>query len=119
MGNPGQPSQKLRMNSWYLTLAGKPIVSVMGEMHYSCYPREQWEDTLLKMKANGINIVAAYVFWIHHEELEGQSFNIAITALKADYEMFFDLDPVQVKTGKAEVHQFNVVPEYRISFELE
>ena len=72
MGNPGPAGQEFKVNSWYMTLAGKPIVPVMGEMHYSRYPREQWEDALLKMKANGINIVAAYVFWIHHEELEGQ-----------------------------------------------
>lgn len=72
MGNPGQVGQELRVNSWYMTLAGKPIVPVMGEMHFSRYPREQWEDALLKMKANGINIVATYIFWIHHEELEGQ-----------------------------------------------
>ena len=26
----------------------------------------------LKMKADGINIIATYVFWIHHEEVEGQ-----------------------------------------------
>ena len=24
------------------------------------------------MKANGINIIATYVFWIHHEEIEGE-----------------------------------------------
>lgn len=72
MGNPGPAGHEFRVNSWYMTLAGKPIVPVMGEMHYSRYPREQWEDALLKMKANGINIIATYVFWIHHEELEGQ-----------------------------------------------
>jgi len=51
-------------------------------------------------------------------QLEGQTFDISITPLKADYEMFFDLDPAQVKTGKAEIHQFTVVPEYKISFEI-
>ena len=24
------------------------------------------------MKAGGVDIVATYVFWIHHEEIEGQ-----------------------------------------------
>lgn len=51
-------------------------------------------------------------------QLEGQSFDISITPLKADYEMFFDLDPAQVKTGKAEINQLKVVPEYKISFEV-
>lgn len=52
------------------------------------------------------------------DQLEGQSFDILISPLKANYEMYFDLDPVQIKTGKTEIHQFNVVPEYKISFEV-
>ena len=43
----------------------------MGEIHYARYSRDRWEDAILKMKANGINIIATYVFWIHHEETEG------------------------------------------------
>jgi beta-galactosidase len=44
----------------------------MGEFHYSRYPAAEWRDELLKMKAGGLDIVATYVFWIHHEETEGQ-----------------------------------------------
>jgi len=55
-----------------LTLDGKPWLPVMGEFHFSRYPREQWEDEILKMKAAGVNIVATYVIWIHHEEIKGQ-----------------------------------------------
>lgn len=72
MGNPGPEGKKLEVNNRYLTLDGKPILPVMGEVHYSRIPRDQWEDVLLKMKAAGINIVASYVIWIHHEEIEGQ-----------------------------------------------
>ena len=72
MGNPGPEGQEIRVNNQYLTLSGKPVIPVMGEIHYSRYPKEQWEDVILKMKANGINIIACYVFWIHHEEIEGQ-----------------------------------------------
>lgn len=60
------------LNSRYLTLDGKPWLPVMGEFHFSRYPRSEWEDEILKMKAAGVNIVAAYVIWIHHEEIEGQ-----------------------------------------------
>ena len=56
----------------YLTLDDKPWLPVMGEFHYSRYPQEYWEEELLKMKAGGVQIVATYVFWIHHEEIEGQ-----------------------------------------------
>ncbi|MDB5326436.1 MAG: hypothetical protein JWM57_2005, partial [Phycisphaerales bacterium] len=51
---------------------GRPILPVMGEFHYTRYQRAEWRDELLKMRAGGITIVASYVFWIHHEEIEGQ-----------------------------------------------
>ncbi len=60
------------LNSRYLTLNGSPWLPVMGEFHFSRYPRAQWEEEILKMKAAGVNIVAAYVIWIHHEEVKGQ-----------------------------------------------
>lgn len=56
----------------YLTFDGAPWLPVMGEFHYSRYPEQDWEEELLKMKAGGVQIVATYVFWIHHEEVEGQ-----------------------------------------------
>ena len=68
----------------------------MGEMHYSRVPREHWEDMLLKMKACGITIVASYVIWIHHEEVEGKfewSANkdlMAFAALCKKHDLWFD-----------------------------
>ena len=62
----------LGINSRHLTLNGRPWLPVMGEFHYSRYPESKWEEEILKMKAAGINIVAAYIIWIHHEEVEGQ-----------------------------------------------
>jgi hypothetical protein len=72
MGNSGPGSAKLEVNNRYLTLSGKPIIPVMGEVHFSRLERQNWKDVILKMKANGINIVATYLFWNHHEEIEGQ-----------------------------------------------
>jgi hypothetical protein len=72
MGNPGRPGHELLINSQFMTIGGKPIIPVMGEIHFSRYPKDQWEDAILKMKANGINIISFYVIWIHHEEIEGQ-----------------------------------------------
>lgn len=51
---------------------GKRFLPVMGEFHFSRYEPEDWEEELLKMKAGGVNIVATYVFWIHHEERKGE-----------------------------------------------
>lgn len=55
-----------------LRLNDQPWTPVMGEFHYTRYPANEWRDELLKMKAGGISIVATYVFWIHHEEIEGE-----------------------------------------------
>jgi beta-galactosidase len=62
----------LKVNSRYLTLDSKPWLPVMGEFHFSRYPASQWEEEILKMKASGVNVVATYLIWIHHEEIEGQ-----------------------------------------------
>lgn len=51
---------------------GKPWFPTMGEMHFSRTRREDWETSLYKMKACGIEAVATYVFWNHHEEIEGE-----------------------------------------------
>lgn len=56
----------------YLTKNGRPWFPLMGEMHYSRYPARYWRESLLKMKAGGIDVVSAYVIWIHHEEIEGE-----------------------------------------------
>ena len=73
MGAATAPNgQTISLNSNSLLLDGKPWTPVMGEFHYSRYPENEWREELLKMKAGGIDIVATYVFWIHHEEVEGE-----------------------------------------------
>jgi beta-galactosidase len=66
-----QGGRTIGLNSAYLTMDGKPWLPVMGEFHYSRYPQSDWEDEILKMKSSGVQIVSAYVIWIHHEEVEG------------------------------------------------
>jgi hypothetical protein len=67
--NPG--GHTIQANSQYLALDGKPWLPVMGEFHFSRYPESEWETEILKMKAAGVQIVSAYVIWIHHEQTEG------------------------------------------------
>ncbi len=61
----GADSQALRRN-------GQPWLPVMAEYHYSRAPASQWQTQLHLLKASGIDIVASYVFWNHHEEQDGR-----------------------------------------------
>ncbi|WP_405720454.1 beta-galactosidase [Streptomyces sp. NBC_01537] len=65
-------SDPIEVTSRYLTRGGRPWFPVSGEFHYTRYPARDWEEELLKMKAGGVTAVAAYVIWIHHEEVEGR-----------------------------------------------
>ncbi|MBQ8593124.1 MAG: beta-galactosidase [Bacteroidaceae bacterium] len=54
-----------------LIIDGKRKAAVMGEVHYSRIPENEWKDEVRKMKEGGITIIATYVFWNHIEEQEG------------------------------------------------
>lgn len=71
-GGKSPDGRVLALNSRYMLLDGKPWFPVMGEFQYSRYPAEHWEEEILKMKAGGVRIISTYIFWIHHEEIEGQ-----------------------------------------------
>ncbi len=73
LGTAANPADTtIAADSQCLLRNGEPWTPVMGEFHYSRYPAAEWREELLKMKAGGIDIVATYVFWIHHEETEGE-----------------------------------------------
>ncbi len=63
--------EELSFTNYYMLKNGKPFFGISGEFHYSRMAETRWEDELIKMKMCGINVVATYVFWIHHEEEEG------------------------------------------------
>ncbi len=65
------PRQSISWDSQSLVFDGKRVMPVMGEVHYSRLPREEWADEVRKMKEGGVTIVATYVFWNHVEEMEG------------------------------------------------
>ncbi len=60
------------VDSLSLLRDGRRWMPVMGELHYSRVPADRWREELLKMKAGGIDCVATYVFWLHHEETGGR-----------------------------------------------
>ncbi|MBR0273085.1 MAG: beta-galactosidase [Bacteroidaceae bacterium] len=55
-----------------LLINGQRLCGVMGEVHYSRIPANEWRQEVQKMKAGGITMIACYVFWNHIEELENQ-----------------------------------------------
>ncbi len=54
-----------------LIIDGRRVVPVMGEIHYSRLPENEWAAEVRKMKEGGVTIIANYVFWNHVEEQQG------------------------------------------------
>ncbi len=71
MGGSNPSGDMITVNSYYIELNGKPFFPIIGEFHFSRYPAEYWEESIRKMKAGGITIIATYVFWNLHEREEG------------------------------------------------
>jgi len=63
--------QEIAIDSQSFTRNKRPWIPVVGEFHFARYPRGEWREELLRMKAGGIEVVSSYVFWIHHEEEQG------------------------------------------------
>lgn len=67
-------AQKVPEISWdrhSLMIDGHRVCPVMGEVHYSRIPTDEWAAEVRKMKEGGVTVVATYVFWNHVEEQEG------------------------------------------------
>ena len=54
-----------------LLIDGRRVCPVMGEIHYSRLPADEWADAVRKMKEGGVTVLATYIFWNHVEEQEG------------------------------------------------
>ncbi len=72
LGGVNPDGERIDVNSLYFERGGKPWIGIMGEFHFSRYDRNYWYEELCKMKAGGITIVSTYLFWIYHEENEGE-----------------------------------------------
>lgn len=72
MGRANNGKEEIKVNSLYFERDGKPWIGVMGEVHFSRLSREDWYEELCKMKAGGVTVAATYLFWIYHEEIEGE-----------------------------------------------
>ncbi len=70
-GGANPSGERIDVNSLYFERGGRPVIDVMGEYHFSRAHEEEWYEELCKMKAGGVTIVSTYIFWIYHEEREG------------------------------------------------
>lgn len=71
MSNVLDQHDRVRLTSTHLLIDGAPTIPVSGEFHFSRVPRIRWEERLRLIRASGVTVVAAYIFWIHHQELPG------------------------------------------------
>ena len=58
-------------DSQSLMVGGHRVCPVMGEIHYSRIPANEWRSEVRKMRDGGVTLIATYVFWNHIEEQEG------------------------------------------------
>ncbi|AIQ28661.1 hypothetical protein P40081_11110 [Paenibacillus sp. FSL P4-0081] len=72
LGGSNPEGDQISFTNYYMELNGKPYFAICGEFHYSRYPEADWETELRQMKMSGINVIATYIFWNHHEEIEGE-----------------------------------------------
>jgi hypothetical protein len=63
--------EQIGFTNYYMTKNQTPFYGISGEFHFSRCHESRWEDEIIKMKMCKINIIATYIFWIHHEEEEG------------------------------------------------
>ena len=72
LGGKNPEGQEINVTSLYFTRGAKPFLPVMAEYHFSRDSRDRWKKELAKMKAGGVTVVSTYLFWIYHEEIEGE-----------------------------------------------
>ncbi len=65
------PQSSIKWDEKSLIFDGKRVTPVMGEIHYSRLPMDEWSEEIAKMKDGGVTMIATYVFWNHIEEREG------------------------------------------------
>ncbi|MBT1165049.1 beta-galactosidase [Bifidobacterium felsineum] len=70
--NRDPQGNEIRFTNYYMTVNGEPRFVVMGEFEFSRVEAWQWEDELIKLKMMGVNVISFYVYWIHHEEHQGE-----------------------------------------------
>ncbi|WP_198042819.1 beta-galactosidase [Actinoalloteichus fjordicus] len=72
MGTPDGAECSISVDGRAISRAGRRWLPVMGEFHFSRYPEDEWRTELDRIRAGGIDVVATYLFWNHHEPTRGE-----------------------------------------------
>ncbi len=67
----GAQNREVKWDRHSLMIDGRRVCPVMGEVHYSRIPADEWPAEVRKMKEGGVTVIATYIFWNHVEEQEG------------------------------------------------
>lgn len=99
-GHVAPDGSTLEVDSVSLLRNGRRWLPVMGEIHYSRVDPRDWRAELEKMRAGGIDIAASYVFWIHHEEHEGEWDWSGVRDLRAFVQICAEMQfPIVIRCG--------------------
>ena len=64
--------EKISFTNYYMCIDDIPFVGAVGECHFSRLSEKRWEEEIIKMKECGLKVISTYLFWNHHEEIEGR-----------------------------------------------
>lgn len=70
-GAANPKGDRITISSQSVEMNGKPLIPVAGEIHPTRVDANNWEESILKMKAGGLNTVSMYVLWNHIEQDPG------------------------------------------------
>ncbi|OMF48549.1 beta-galactosidase [Paenibacillus peoriae] len=71
LGGTNPTGEEIGFTNYFMEKDGEPFFGICGEFHYARYDERYWEDEIIKIKMGGVNIIATYIFWNLHEEVEG------------------------------------------------
>ena len=57
LGGVAPDGGSISVNSYYMELNESPFIPIMGEIHYTRIPNEQWGEQILKVKSGGVNVI--------------------------------------------------------------
>lgn len=74
-----------------ILIDGKPQLIIGGEIHYYRTRRKDWQTRIDQLKSTGANMVASYIPWVVHEQVQGRFDFKGHSRPEYDVEAFIEL----------------------------